>query len=225
MGQSIFFFREDHQAYGCFSQFYKRNFTDPESGRIYNCMEQYLHFHKAVMAGDERAQAAIMKASWPRAQKALGRSVQNFDADQWDRIKCKVAADGNYLKFTQNKDLRDTLLRTEEDMLVEASPYDKIWFVAKNIPSPASLESCADGFVNRGIGFNAANAPLHPKSAWCQNLLGKVLVEVRAKIRNEADAAPALNAEPGLSTSLLTRPFSCIKIEGTSGSLQVNRGF
>lgn len=34
---------------------------------------------------------------------------------------------GNYLKFSQNPELREILLSTGSKMIVEASPSDKIW--------------------------------------------------------------------------------------------------
>jgi ribA/ribD-fused uncharacterized protein len=53
------------------------------------------------------------------------------------------------------------LLETKPKILVEASPYDKIW----------------------GIGLSIADAIKTPKSQWPgQNLLGKALVEVRKKL-------------------------------------------
>ena len=68
--------------------------------------------------------------------------------------------DGVYAKFSQNPELKTQLLATGEKVLVEASPYDKIW----------------------GIGFNKSDA-LTSKAKWGQNLLGKVLMEVRNKLK------------------------------------------
>ena len=61
---------------------------------------------------------------------------------------------------TWSSELKAKLLATGEKILVEASPYDKIW----------------------GIGFNKSNALVN-KSKWGQNLLGKVLMEVRNKLK------------------------------------------
>lgn len=49
--------------------------------------------------------------------------------------------------------------------------------------------------MDRGIGFSEADALSVPKTFWGQNLLGKALVEVRERIRREAeDAAGAKSA-------------------------------
>ncbi len=40
---------------------------------------------------------------------------------------------GNYLKFTQNLELKELLLTTKGKLLVEASPYNKIWGIGLSI--------------------------------------------------------------------------------------------
>jgi ribA/ribD-fused uncharacterized protein len=73
--------------------------------------------------------------------------------------------DGNYYKFTVAEDaagLRALLLATGERELVEASPRDRIW----------------------GVGFKAENAGVN-RRRWGQNLLGKALMGVRARLREE----------------------------------------
>jgi ribA/ribD-fused uncharacterized protein len=72
---------------------------------------------------------------------------------------------GNYYKFTISSDaaqLREWLMETGDRELVEASPADRIW----------------------GIGFTEKDAKENGER-WGQNLLGKALMEVRRKIREE----------------------------------------
>ena len=59
--------------------------------------------------------------------KALGRKVRNFDPQVWDKLKYSIVLNGNYYKFTQNKEMMDFLLSTGDKILVEASPVDTIW--------------------------------------------------------------------------------------------------
>lgn len=176
---AIFFFRESEVPHGCFSQWYRATFTDPESGLDFNCAEQWMMWNKAKMAGDEATMAELMKTSSPRKQKALGKRVANFDPVEWDRIKFDVVVRGNFLKFTQTDDaaycsdgqeptpLRTTLLGTGDSYLCEASPFDPVW----------------------GIGFTAARAPEVVRSTWGQNLLGRALCVVREQLRNEDQPA------------------------------------
>lgn len=94
--------------------------------------------------------------------KALGRKVRNFDETIWNEIKYATVLNGNYLKFTQNSELRKFLLSTGDSVLVEASPYDGIW-----------------GIKMGETDENARN-PLKWNG---ENLLGFALMEVRDEIR------------------------------------------
>ncbi|WAR23127.1 hypothetical protein MAR_036796, partial [Mya arenaria] len=66
-----------------FSQFHPAKFRDSE-GRQYNCMEQYMHFHKAVTFKDGKMQKAIMEISDPKTQKKCGRQL--VEASPRDRL-------------------------------------------------------------------------------------------------------------------------------------------
>lgn len=71
-------------------------------------------------------------------------------------------------KFSVSEDagnLRKWLLATDERELVEASPLDRIW----------------------GVGFGEKNAGAN-RHRWGQNLLGKALMEVRTRLREEESA-------------------------------------
>ncbi len=71
---------------------------------------------------------------------------------------------GNLAKFGQHADLREFLLTTGDRVLVEASPFDRIW----------------------GIGMGPNNPAALRPSAWRgQNLLGFALMEVRERLRHE----------------------------------------
>lgn len=65
---------------------------------------------------------------------------------------------GNWLKFGQDKSLREELLGTGDRELVEASPIDRVW----------------------GIGFAAEHAE-RMREEWGENLLGKALMRVRER--------------------------------------------
>lgn len=94
--------------------------------------------------------------------RRLGRKVHNFDLEIWKAHADKVVEEANYLKFSQNEDLKDVLLETGDKILVEASPDDKIW----------------------GIGFNSEEAEGR-ESEWGHNGLGKALMKVRERLRGE----------------------------------------
>lgn len=84
-------------------------------------------------------------------------------------MKYNVVEEGNYMKFTQNENLKKLLLDTGERELVEASRFDRVW----------------------GIGYSAANALYVEKEEWGQNLLGKALMRVRERTREELNVQEA----------------------------------
>ena len=117
---------------------------------------------KARIFKDEEVEKEIMNTSDPKLMKALGRKVRNFAPEVWDKLKYSIVLNGNYYKFTQNKEMMDFLLSTGDKILVEASPMDTIW----------------------GIGFGKENEKAKNVAMWRgQNLLGFALMEVRDEIR------------------------------------------
>lgn len=79
--------------------------------------------------------------------------------------KFEIVVQGNMHKFTVSEEaesLSKWLLATGDRELVEASPMDRIWGV---------------GFTERDAGVN--------RHRWGQNLLGKALMEVRRRLRDE----------------------------------------
>lgn len=144
----------------CFSQWYPSSFI--VEGKDYKFAEQFMMAKKAEVFGDTAVIARILTSSDPRAIKQLGREVRNFDPAVWDRHKFEIVVQGNLAKFSQNADLRDFLLSTGEKILVEASPYDRIW----------------------GIGLDERSADAVDPRRWRGgNLLGFALMKVRALLR------------------------------------------
>ncbi|MDR4955129.1 NADAR family protein [Chryseobacterium sp. ES2] len=144
----------------CFSQWFPGRFE--ENGIIYKTAEHYMMAGKARLFNDPETEAEILKADTPNQAKALGRKVKNFDPKRWDEHKFELVTQGNLLKFSQNQKFKYFLLSTGDKILVEASPYDRIW----------------------GIGMletdNRAENPL----LWNgENLLGFALMEVRDQLR------------------------------------------
>lgn len=130
------FYGNSDSTKGVFSQWYIRNFI--VDGVEYNCAEQFMMAFKARLFGDESSEKAIMEAKHPRDQKLIGRLIKPFDAVKWNAVARDLVYEGNYAKFTQNEDLKQTLLETE-GTLVEASPYDKIWGIGRGLSDPLAL--------------------------------------------------------------------------------------
>ncbi len=146
----------------CLSQWYDCRFT--VDGVEYRTAEQFMMAQKAVLFGDEKVLAEIMSAGHPKEFKALGRKISGFKQEIWDKNCCDIVIRGNVAKFSQNNELREFLLNTGTLVLVEASPYDKIW----------------------GIGMGADDTRCENPSLWNgTNFLGFCLMEARDIIREQ----------------------------------------
>ena len=117
---------------------------------------------KAILFEDFEVAERILKVGDdPATAKKLGRAVKGFNAARWDSVRYEIMKEGLTLKFTQNPPLKEALISTGDAVLVEASPYDKIW----------------------GIGMSEVSAIKAGESKWGQNLLGKALMEVRESLK------------------------------------------
>ena len=126
---------------GIYSQWYPAPMLI--DGIEYTCCEQYMMHQKALTFGDDVVAEMIMATSDPKEQKALGRKVHGFNKEKWDEVCIGIVFRGNLEKFTQNSGLMASLLSTGDRILVEASPYDKIWGIgmaedAPGIDNPAN---------------------------------------------------------------------------------------
>lgn len=144
----------------CFSQWWQGTFKF--DGCTFCCMEQVMMAGKARLFHDEETYEAIMHTTDPVVIKKLGRQVKGFDEAIWNEHKFSLILAGNISKFTSTPELQDFLLATGDDILVEASPYDRIW----------------------GIGLAAEDERAQDPVLWQgENLLGFALMQARDEIR------------------------------------------
>lgn len=160
------------QAPSPFSQFHPAKFSakplfittpDDEIGHTFLHCEQWMMFNKAKLFKDEKSAKMIMETTEPIQCKQLGRKVSNFDEQVWKKENERIVLEGNRLKFTQNPDLLDKLLKTEGTTLVEASPRDRLY----------------------GIGLSANNPKALDRKTWRgKNLLGEILTKLRNELKD-----------------------------------------
>lgn len=159
-----------------FSNFYPAE-IDAE-GHHFATSEHYYHFKKAEIFDDQETMAKILQTTDPGKAKALGRKVKNFDESFWSSCSVDMMQMVNLAKYKQNPDIRKVLLDTEDLILAEASPIDKIW----------------------GIGMKSTDPGAHNPSNWKgQNLLGMVLMRVREQLRKEQESS-STNVMPKLES-------------------------
>ncbi|MBI1249130.1 DUF1768 domain-containing protein [bacterium] len=144
----------------CLSQWYQSAFT--VDGVLYPTAEHWMMAGKARLFQDEESLAQILDCLHPYDVKALGRQVKNFNDAVWKQNARRLVTEGNLAKFSQNEQLKEFLLETENAVLVEASPHDRLW----------------------GIGLRANDERVQDPAAWQgQNLLGFALMDVREQLR------------------------------------------
>ena len=144
----------------CFSQWYPAGFEI--DGIHYPTAEHYMMAEKARLFGDDATLQKILTANDPAQAKQLGREVKGYQDNIWKQHRVEIVVRGNAAKFTQNEKLKTFLQSTEDKVIVEASPRDRIW----------------------GIGMAESNADAHNPAKWRGlNLLGFALMEVRERVR------------------------------------------
>ena len=140
----------------CLSQWYPRPFN--VDGTVYPTAEHWMMVQKAKLFKDEEAISEILSTTSPKSAKASGRGIKNFNPVVWDQHKFSIVVSGNLHKFQQHPDLSAFLIGTEQSILIEASPSDRIW----------------------GIGLSANDPSSTDPSQWKgENLLGFALMQVR----------------------------------------------
>ena len=117
--------KDDSITKSCFSQWWESDFKS--DGLIYKTAEHYMMAEKAKLFNDEAIFQKIIECKSAAAAKKLGRQVKGFDVKIWEENRFKIVKEANYLKFSQNKELKDFLVQTKNRILVEASPVDKFW--------------------------------------------------------------------------------------------------
>ena len=158
----------------CFSQWYPSSFYgqgiiwddkaylgDLPTTFKFNCAEQFMMYHKAMLFLDRKTAKKILSTTNPKEQKRLGRRVLNFDERVWKYYRSSIVYWANEKKFTTNAACLSKLLATKGTSLVEASPYDKTW----------------------GIGLSESDPRAKDRSQWKGvNLLGEILTRLRVKL-------------------------------------------
>jgi ribA/ribD-fused uncharacterized protein len=140
----------------CFSQWYLSPFV--VDGVSFATAEHWMMAEKAKLFNDEAIFEQILTAPTPNEAKILGRKVRNYDDAVWNAHKFEIVKTGNIHKFSQHDAMRFFLLSTKQQVIVEASPYDRIWGIGMSQDDPrATLARTWDG----------------------ENLLGFALMEVR----------------------------------------------
>ncbi|CCG99172.1 hypothetical protein FAES_1162 [Fibrella aestuarina BUZ 2] len=146
----------------CFSQWWASPFE--VEGIRYATAEHWMMAQKAALFNDNDAFQRVIAAKSPGEAKQIGRQVRGFNDTIWNGRRYDLVMQGNKHKFSQHETLKTFLLNTNDRVLVEASPVDRIW----------------------GIGLAASDERVTNPGQWQGlNLLGFALMDVRDQLRHE----------------------------------------
>lgn len=131
-------------------------------GHLFATTEQAFMWEKAIFFNDHESASKILREENPAKAKKLGREVKNFDDSKWSKVCYEVMYKINYEKYFQNTRLKNILLNTGDKILVETNFRDTRW----------------------AIGLPAEDDRVLDESQWQgENLLGKVLMQVRQELK------------------------------------------
>jgi ribA/ribD-fused uncharacterized protein len=150
-----------------FSQWYLSPFVVDNIN--YKTAAHWMMAHKAGLFGDYETFHRILMAETSSEVKELGRQVRGFDEMKWNEKKFELVRTGNIHKFNQHKKLKDFLIDTGENVIVEASATDTVW----------------------GIGLNQEVPMIENPYSWRgENRLGFALMEARDFLRGVGNVIP-----------------------------------
>lgn len=140
----------------------------------FHSSEQALMFAKACLFDDNAVALKILKTNDQKLIKNLGRQVSNYDEFVWSEKRLDIMTNILIHKFEQNSKLLCLLLSTGDKVIIEASPYDKIWGVGSGF-----------GKDPKGLG-HALLGVTADKETWNGlNLLGTALMNARTHLKKE----------------------------------------
>lgn len=161
--ERIIFFHKPEEENGFLSNLYPSEFRYMDMQ--FENAEQYLTYMKAHICGDEEMEEKVMQGEEPRLIRRMRRRMdQENEISQklWPEIRQEVARWGVRQKFLQNQALQEELLATNYALLAEASDANEVW----------------------AIGLPMEEYKKYKPGNWKgQNLMGKVLMDVRRELR------------------------------------------
>lgn len=155
-------FERVEEENGYLSVWYPCNFF--VDGHKFWCVEQYLQHRKALMFNDNYRADKLLNAIDKKTIMQYSKGITNYVDKVWNARRHINLYKANYAKFSQNNDLKELLLATEDVVLAKCGKTDKVW----------------------GTGLNYGDTRLYNLSKWeGLNLQGFALMEVRDALKKE----------------------------------------
>jgi len=119
---AILFYSNQDNPYGCFSNFSRHPFE--LDGKRWPTSE---HYFQAQKFQDWADAADVRRAPSPKEAADIGRDRFRALRRDWERVKDDVMRRAVLRKFETHDDIRQILLDTDEEQIVENAPNDYYW--------------------------------------------------------------------------------------------------
>lgn len=119
---TIYFYSAREQPYGCFSNFSPHGFE--RDGVWWRTSEHYFQAQK--FAGTALVER-VRLAPTPMKAAEIGRARGLPLRQDWEHVKDDVMRQAVHRKFETHTDIRQILLSTGDDLIVENAPRDAYW--------------------------------------------------------------------------------------------------
>ena len=134
---------------------------------------------KAIYYDDDMSARVVLDSDSPLECKRLARNINNFNNEEWVKAAQGMCEAGIYKKFNQNTHLKQLLLSTGEQTIVEVSK-DHNW----------------------GSGMSQYDERCLVKSTWySQGLLGTILEDIRRELAEADTEGYNINEDPTMETT------------------------
>lgn len=119
---TIYFYRKNEVPYGVFSNFSEHGFTLDD--QYWPTVE---HYYQAQKFPGTSHMEEVRQAANAFDARQLGNDHSRPLRPDWDEVREAVMWKAICSKFTEHPELRELLLATGDEEIVEASPYDAFW--------------------------------------------------------------------------------------------------
>ena len=124
---AIYFYNQSEKPYGCFSNFSPHGFE--LDGVWWATSEHYFQAQKFATTPHVEV---IRLAPTPADAAKMGRSRDRPLRPDWEEIKEEVMQQGVLCKFQTHRDIRQVLLSTGDELIVENAAQDYYWGCGKD---------------------------------------------------------------------------------------------
>jgi hypothetical protein len=121
---TIYFYSDREQPYGCFSNFSRHGFE--LDGYWWPTSEHYFQAQKFVDT-DRLWFDKIREVKMPKDAANMGRDRRHPLRQDWEEVKDEIMQQAVLQKFSTHADIREILLNTGDELLVENARNDYYW--------------------------------------------------------------------------------------------------